>query len=366
MIIYPSTLSIITTNQCTASCRHCCFGCSPKNSETMPIDRLIGYLDQAKELGSIKVVVFTGGEPFLLGRNLDIAIKHANDQGFLTRFVSNGYWATTRDTAEKRVADLVRNGLTEANFSTGHFHSQHINPQFVRNGAMACAEAGLTTLIVVETFREDKFDFERFLQEDKKFYEYVETQKIIVNSSAWMAFQDDEIPTYSDKFLEKICNSFPCNSILESIGITPDEKLVACCGLTMPDIPELTIGDLRRGTLAELLNKHPNDVIKFWLRFSGPLAVLNCAKGIDPSIKIPENIAHMCEYCRFLYRNESVGRAVRQVPQETLRGITKAWLAKLLGESGTPCPPTRGCNLEMIKQRGKLNVLRDLRSAAIN
>jgi len=366
MIIFPSTLSVITTNQCTASCLHCCFGCSPANSQTIPIDRLISYLDQAKELGSIKVVVFTGGEPFLLGQDLDIAIKYASDLGFLTRFVSNGYWALTPEIAEKRITDLVKNGLTEANFSTGHFHSQHIDPQFVRNGAVACAEAGLTTLIVVETFREDKFDFENFIQGDKKFYEFVEAQKIIINNSAWMAFQDDEIPTYSDKFLEKTCKIFPCTSVLESIGITPDEKLVACCGLTVSDIPELTIGDLRHGTLVELLNKHPNDVVKFWLRFSGPMGILMRAKSIDPSIEVPKKIVHICEFCRFLYRDEKVAQAIRQLPQEKLRGISSLWLTKLLDEVCASRSPASGGNLEMVKQRGRLDVLRDLRSAAAN
>ena len=89
--ILPHTLSIITTHQCTAACEHCCFTCTPYVTKAIPHERLDSLIDEATEIPTIKIVVFTGGECFLLGRKLDDLIARANSHGLITRVVTNGY-----------------------------------------------------------------------------------------------------------------------------------------------------------------------------------------------------------------------------------------------------------------------------------
>ena len=72
-------------------CDHCCFSCSPKVEKTIPTANLHKYIDQAAEIDSFRLVVFTGGECFLLGDDLDALVRRASGHKFLTRFVSNGY-----------------------------------------------------------------------------------------------------------------------------------------------------------------------------------------------------------------------------------------------------------------------------------
>lgn len=36
--IEPSTLTLITTHKCAASCKSCCFCCSPKRTESMSVN----------------------------------------------------------------------------------------------------------------------------------------------------------------------------------------------------------------------------------------------------------------------------------------------------------------------------------------
>ena len=59
------------------------------------------YIDAAVEAfgETLKVVVFTGGECFLLGLRLRLAIAYASHRGLSTRVVTNGYWATSVERA---------------------------------------------------------------------------------------------------------------------------------------------------------------------------------------------------------------------------------------------------------------------------
>src|SRR5512144_1940405 len=87
MLIRPHTLSLITTYRCTAACDHCCFGCTPQvpTSWAIPFTRMLSLIDEAADLGSIRVVVFTGGECFLLGARLNRLIALASAHDLVTR-----------------------------------------------------------------------------------------------------------------------------------------------------------------------------------------------------------------------------------------------------------------------------------------
>src|SRR5271166_3771858 len=84
MLIRPQTLSLITTHQCTAACDNCCFACTPKITKAIPVERMASLIDEGAAIETIKVVVFTGGECFLLGRRLDELIKRAARHGLIT------------------------------------------------------------------------------------------------------------------------------------------------------------------------------------------------------------------------------------------------------------------------------------------
>ena len=90
---FPSALTILPTYQCTAACKNCCFGCTPNIKGRIPQDRLLSYIGEAKKIPSLRLVVFSGGECFLLGEDLDEAIGLASGKDVITRCVTNGYWA---------------------------------------------------------------------------------------------------------------------------------------------------------------------------------------------------------------------------------------------------------------------------------
>lgn len=92
----------------------------------MSLDFITRMIDTVHSFGIVRLVVFTGGEPFLLGEDLYTAVEYAAKRGFLTRIVTNAYWATSLERAGEVLSRLKEAGLTEINCSCDDFHQEHI------------------------------------------------------------------------------------------------------------------------------------------------------------------------------------------------------------------------------------------------
>lgn len=333
MLIAPHTLALITTNRCTASCDHCCFSCSPEKGKTIPVARMRGYIEQASEISTLRVVVFTGGECFLLGSDLDDLVKAACQEKLITRFVSNGYWASSPKIATRRLERLKTRGLHEANFSTGDQHARFVRPEYVRNGAIGAAELGITTVVTFELFRESRFDFEGFVA-DPAFSRQVEAGKIFIKLAPWMSFNGSRRMSYTRRYLQEVENGQSpnngCTTVLRVLAINPEEELLACCGLPVEAIEELHFGSLRRGTIAKVLARVPDDFIKIWIHLHGPDAVWRYAQRFDPELKRPVNVPHICESCKALYQNPRVREIISAHPPPNMKDIVSVYLQSLL------------------------------------
>ena len=140
----PYKIALITTFRCNAACVNCCFGCRPERGRTMSLEEMKHYVDVCMDAypDSLTHLDLTGGECFLLGRNLDEIIRYGKDKGLIVSLVSNGYWGKSYSAALDRIHALKEAGLREIAFSVGDDH-QHILPlKGCRNAAVASARAG--------------------------------------------------------------------------------------------------------------------------------------------------------------------------------------------------------------------------------
>ncbi len=333
MLVTPHTLSLITTHRCTAACDHCCFSCSPDVLDHIPIPNLYRYVDEATELPTMRVVVFTGGECFLLGQDLDNLIKKASGHGFFTRFVSNGYWAINPAAARRRLEKLVACGLTEANFSTGDQHAEYVKPEYVRYGAVAAAELGLTTIVTVELFKQSVFPFEEFINHpDIK--KHLESGKLAIKLAPWMKFKGKSPLGFNKKYLEFVEQARSpqagCYTALKVLAISPRQQLFACCGLPVEDIEEMHLGSLKNASIKEVLSRTPDDFVKIWVHLHGPDAVIRYAQQFDPTIPFPKDAAHICDACRHMYHDKRIKKIVMENPPPNVREIMNVYFQSLL------------------------------------
>ncbi len=315
----PSHLTILPTYRCTAACAQCCFESNPHVEGRIPIERILGYIDQAAtDFPTLKLVVFSGGECFLLRDDLDRAIARAASHNLATRCVTNGYWATSRRAARERIAPLYEAGLTELNFSTGDDHQKFVPFERIVCGATTAAEFGIAALIVVEGSKEARFTMKDVLGHPE-IAEFIGSSpardRLMLLNNIWIPFQDEAAITQADEVYrrqERLDRFQGCDNVLENMVITPHERLASCCGLTFEHIPEMKLGDARTRRLRELYDGQLEDFIKIWLRVDGPEKIFHFATQKDPNLSFPDGATHPCQTCAALFLNPRVRKALEE------------------------------------------------------
>ena len=343
----PEVLTILPTYTCTAACKECCFECSPKVRGRIPLDRILRYIDEAVEtIPTLRLVVFSGGECFLLGQELNKAIAHATGYGLKTRCVTNGYWAVNMKGARRRMAGLKEAGLTELNISTGDDHQQYVPFERVVNGALATAELEMVIMIVVEGFENSAFkaadaQYHSRIAQFRASSPHAAYLQVIQN--IWMPFHADRNLVHADATY-RTSDRGParngCNNVLHNVVVTPDESLASCCGLTMEHIPEMKLGKLADRSIADMVERGMRDFLKRWIWLDGPEAPLWFAHQKDPRVPVVQTNVHPCETCAQLYLSPLARDVLREHWHEVRDDVMLRYELKqsLRRESGRPRP----------------------------
>lgn len=299
----PTTLTLLTSYQCTAACENCCFASHPGIAEKLPLWRMLDAIEQAAEMPSMKLVVFSGGECFMLEDELVVAVARCTERGLASRCVTNGYWAKSVQAAHARLEPLYRAGLREINLSTGDHHQQFVPVERIAYGAAAAIRLGMNAVVVVEREMDRTFHAQGLLSHPEM-AAIRDHPNLIVFDSPWMAMEDRDSVRHGPASLTNHMNIHrraPCESVLDTMVVNPRGEVGACCGLTREQIPEMQIGSLEEATLVELAEAAGNDFLKIWLAVEGPEHILAWASTIDPRIDWENRFNHHCDACRALY-----------------------------------------------------------------
>src|SRR5262249_10513516 len=101
----PNYLSFAGTYQCNLSCPHCCVPI--EWPDRLPIPLAVRFLEEAHAYG-IRVLGFTGGEPFLYPEFLATVCRRAAELGFrFDKVMTNGVWFTDAKHLEQVLAGLA-------------------------------------------------------------------------------------------------------------------------------------------------------------------------------------------------------------------------------------------------------------------
>lgn len=310
----PKSLIFLTTYKCTAACTNCCFACTPSRKEALSPERIKEYIIEAKAaFPSLGLAVFTGGECFLLGKDLPDVISAAKKAGYLTRCVTNGYWASSDEATSKIVTRLKEAGLDEINFSTGDEHQAFVSAENVARGVVNSCRSGIRTVVVVEGPKNARFslndflgmkDVDQFLRTDSAAGLLTTISNIWIDFNAGPSCEKDQ-----EGFTVK--RDPGCTNILESVIIDPNEDLLACCGLTVNKIPEMNAGKVSPAGLAKAYSDLTQDFMRLWLRVDGPQKISeilgpDCIKGA-----VSDN-SHPCETCRKIFNSLAAKKAIRE------------------------------------------------------
>jgi len=208
-----------------------------------------------------------------------------------------------------------------------------VNPEYVRNGAMAAVDLDITSVIACEVFKGAKFDMDAFMA-DKEFSDLVNKGKIILRLSPWMKFEGirklNQTDTYLNVMKDDRVAGGACSTALKVLAITAEEDLIACCGLTMDYIEEVHLGSLKNETIGQIVRRLPDDFMKIWIHLYGPDAVIRYAQKLDPTIERPTHMAHICDVCRYMYNHPKIKHLVMDNPPPNMKQILDQYYHSLM------------------------------------
>lgn len=295
--IQPNALSIITTYQCTAACEDCCFGCNPSRKERLTVNQVENFIRQAKSVYPfIKHAILTGGECFVLGEDLYKIIDLLRIHGYSIRIVTNAFWANSPTKTGQIIERLHSLGVEELSFSTGDNH-QHWVPLDNVVRAVTCAiEAGIRVAVNVETHKDFGFSKNQFMTY-KEIAKYKDSPLLKVVAGQWMKSSDQEHTSSSARTGIPTLHTGRCKNLFDTITLSPQNEILACCGLTALRHPYLTIGTMEQNNLKTIWDYQFDDFMKIWLFAEGPDKILSFAQTQDSTIEIGGEWEHMCKKC---------------------------------------------------------------------
>ena len=152
---------LITNYNCTSSCGHCLYSCSPRRHKHY-IDRetLAKNLEKILSLGCTSIHI-GGGEPFLDPEGLKMVIETTLSLGVRIEYVeTNSSWYRDDESARETLKTFKQSGLSTLLISMSPFHNEHI-PFFKVKGVLgACRAVGINVFPWISEFYQeiDAFD----------------------------------------------------------------------------------------------------------------------------------------------------------------------------------------------------------------
>lgn len=315
VLFAADTLNIVLSYQCNVRCDHCCVSSGPHIEDVQPwlesvgmlpdqsatIPRLddvevIKLIEDAALTGTIKTIVFTGGEPTLFRRMLEAGISKASSLGLTTRIVSNASWALTEQAAKRMIGHLTRAGLDQICFSCSDYHEAYIDFNCLKRAYSASLQSQLEiafSIIIRNRGKVSKTFLCELLEVDTNLIGqriHFFTSHVMPSGRAQNLPAEDFMTSTTDESAYG-----PCAGVMRSPAVAPDGKLFACCGYPYRELPELDIGSIRQTSLDQLLNKCGQDVLLAWIHSKGPYAIM---KQLDPELE--PKFGNICEACQLL------------------------------------------------------------------
>jgi Radical SAM superfamily len=332
VIAAPLALALVTTRRCTAACDHCCFGCSPRAQDAIPIPRLHALIDEAVRVPSIRQIGFTGGECFLLRRHLVDLVARAHRHGFATRAISNGYWAVGEAAARDRLLPLRAAGLDQLMLSTGSFHQRFVPVERVEIAARTAALLGIGTRIAVEACDQSTFDAAGLRA---SLAELVHDGRVSIGEEPWIPDAGGRGTTelsHATASPEQAARALgPCTQVLNVLTVTPRMELTACCGFPNEELPQLAIGSVAERPLDVVLRESRTMLLPMWLRCDGPSGIAEFVARHDADYHVPR-FASICHACVSIQRDPRVNAVIVRHAAEIVAHVARAW--------GTPTTPS--------------------------
>jgi hypothetical protein len=205
--------------------------------------------------------------------------------------------------------------------STGSFHQAFVPVERIVHAARAAAAAGIPSRIAIEVCDQQTFD-ETVLHVELA--AEIAAQRVFLGHDPWTVdaggrgaaeLSHERMHGYGGGYV-----AGNCDQILDTITVTPDQQLQACCGFPTEQLPALRIGSVADRPLTDVLRDAPSDLLKMWLHVAGPQGIAEFVARYDPGYALPPS-ASICQACATLQRDKRAMAVVAEHAAEIARTI---------------------------------------------
>lgn len=293
--------AILFTYRCTASCRHCLFGCRGARPDVvMKPERCVRYLGQLHELG--RVVHIAGGEPMMYWHELARSLDLAGERGCSPHFIeTNCSFAGNDGIVRERFVFLKEHGLAGVLLSADPYHQEFVPPEnFIRARRLAREVFGRENVWSTDATDEEVGGYPEIARNEARLAEHVRAHPPRLVGTAQMEVA---------RFLEPVA----LEELPPENGWTPGRRSRRCAaefdGGTMWEIHVDPYGNIQtncgvilgkadRTTVAELMSRGLSGVnfISGVLSAEGPLGLAEFART-EHGFEVPRSARQKCELC---------------------------------------------------------------------
>ncbi|WP_049971839.1 radical SAM protein [Haladaptatus cibarius] len=316
--MYVSTLSMFLDYKCNFACDHCSVGSSPETKYELSDEYIDQAFEEAEELDTLQLVVFTGGEVTLHLDKLLASIKEAKSRGYRTRIVTNAWWAHNMERARSMIKKLVDAGLDEINTSYDDFHTEYAPPDNIVNLVEAAVESDLKQTSVAMIIGDENPTYDAQAMID------LLTERFGAHPDAYsdrLTILEDTVSPLGrgaqidvTELTARNGVDSGCSDVVSTISLHPDGTIKACCGHAQWYVPDLTLGSLDEKSLMDIVHNSQENMIYWLIHNIGPKKLLERI-GVEGEYS---GICHACHDLLGNYREEFL-EYVRENKEDIVR-----------------------------------------------
>ncbi|KDM90106.1 radical SAM protein [Photobacterium galatheae] len=320
-MITANNIAIHLTYTCPLECSHCCFQSGPKVKTRLSEEIILDTVN-AIDPEKIKMVAFTGGEPFLLYSTLLKAVEIASKKGVTTRVVTSAYFATSENNARKKLKELKDFGLDEISISWDDYHEEYVDFDVVRNAFLVSKSLGIRAAINIVQDANSKWDVSRVVLEMNG---HCTEEDVLCETNLNLTGRAKEKLSERNSRNNRLLG--PCPYVLSGPTLNAKGNLLACCGVIEEQGPLVISNELIPSEIMSDIENSYSNLLHKWLYLRGPFALLEeIRKKFDVPIPLEEHIGGNCESCQILFGSEYFGYAVEILKDKAQEIVNEEFL----------------------------------------
>ena len=294
-------LTILVTNQCPLKCAHCGPRSGPNATGALSNEDIEPLLDEAVRR-KCKLVNFSGGEPFLLGKILVQMIRSTASRRLLSRITTGAFWARTPTVAGARLTALAEAGLKQLFISCGDTHAKYVPVQNVVNASASARTLGVQVFLSITTSRISSIRPDTI----RAAFEAAGVPIPPVFTSPVIPFGRASENFSNDHLLLRDVNELVggCPSLSQHPTVHPDGTITGCAVVFGKDCPALGHGNIFENSFAAVIDRMNSHPLVAWIHHLGVVSLKELVER-NSQIRFKEQYVNICHLCGDILSNRA-------------------------------------------------------------